>query len=150
MQFKGAVPLHAMEALCGERMYSSYLSSTPALDGGEWSAPRPGERTPGTHCTGGWVGLRGSMDAEARGKIFPPLPGIEPCSPGHPARSQTLYWLSHLAHNKCSLLHKININKSETIKYTKNIIKYVPWKWALLTIAGWKDRTVRQVIHLYS
>jgi hypothetical protein len=42
----------------GERRYSSY-SSTSALDGGEWSAScpgrafTPGERIPGTHCTGG-------------------------------------------------------------------------------------------------
>jgi hypothetical protein len=26
----------------------------------------PGERTPGTHCTGGWVGPRAGLDAEAR------------------------------------------------------------------------------------
>jgi hypothetical protein len=47
-----AVPLHAMEALGGERRYSSYSFSTSALDGGEWSVSRPGraftsgERTP--------------------------------------------------------------------------------------------------------
>jgi hypothetical protein len=29
----------------------------------------PGERTPGTHCTGGWVGPRAGLDAEARGKL---------------------------------------------------------------------------------
>jgi hypothetical protein len=32
-----AVPLHAMEALGGERKYSSYSFTTSALDGGEWS-----------------------------------------------------------------------------------------------------------------
>jgi hypothetical protein len=37
-----AVPLHAMEALEGERRYSSYSFSTSALAGGEWSASRPG------------------------------------------------------------------------------------------------------------
>jgi hypothetical protein len=30
----------------------------------------PGERTPGIHCTGGWVGLRAGMDTEVRGKIL--------------------------------------------------------------------------------
>jgi hypothetical protein len=30
----------------------------------------PGERTPGTHCTGGWVGPRAGLDTEARGKIL--------------------------------------------------------------------------------
>jgi hypothetical protein len=62
--------------------------------------PRPpfttGERTPGTHCTGVWVGPRAGLDTEARGKIFSPLPGIEPRTPGRPASSQTLYWLSYL------------------------------------------------------
>jgi hypothetical protein len=55
----------------------------------------PGERTPGTHCTGGWVGPRAGLDTEVRGKILSPLPGIEPLSSGRPARSQTLYWLSY-------------------------------------------------------
>jgi hypothetical protein len=58
----------------------------------------PGERTPVTHCTGGSVGPRAGLDTEARGKILSPLPGIEPRSPGRPARIQTLYWLSYPAH----------------------------------------------------
>jgi hypothetical protein len=43
-----------------------------ALDGGEWSASRPyrfnpGERVPGTHCIGGWVGFRAGLgDVEKR------------------------------------------------------------------------------------
>jgi hypothetical protein len=67
-----AVPLHAMEALGGERRYSSYSFTTSALDGGEWSASRPGraftpgERTPGTHWRGGWVGPRAGLDTEDR------------------------------------------------------------------------------------
>jgi hypothetical protein len=82
-------------------VYSSYSFTTSALDGGEWSASRPGrtftpgERTPDTHCTGGWVGPRAGLDTEARGKNPLPLPGIEPRSPGRPARSQTLYCLSY-------------------------------------------------------
>jgi hypothetical protein len=41
-----AVLLHTMEALGGERRHSSYSFST--LDGGEWSASRPGRAfTPG-------------------------------------------------------------------------------------------------------
>jgi hypothetical protein len=84
----------------GERRYSSYSFSTSALDGGEWSASRPGraftpgEGTPGTHWTGGWVGPRAGLDTEVRGKILLPPPEIEPRSPGRPARSQTLYCLS--------------------------------------------------------
>jgi hypothetical protein len=41
-----AVPLHAMEALGGERRYSSYSFFTSALDGDEWSASRPGRALP--------------------------------------------------------------------------------------------------------
>jgi hypothetical protein len=70
-----SVPLHAMEAL-GDRRYSSYSFSISALDGGEWSASRPGHALPpgkgppppGTHCTGGWLGPRAGLDTEARGK----------------------------------------------------------------------------------
>jgi hypothetical protein len=85
----------------GERRYSSYSFSTSALDGGEWSASRPGraftpgERAPGTHWTRGWVGPRAGLNTEARGKILCP-PGIEPRSPGRPVRSQTLYCLTCL------------------------------------------------------
>jgi hypothetical protein len=88
-----------------ERRYSSYSVSISALDGG-WmvsvtALPRfiPGERTPGNLWTGGWVGPRAGLNSEVRGKILLPLPGIEPRSPGRPARSQTLYWLSDPAHS---------------------------------------------------
>jgi hypothetical protein len=86
-------------------MYSSYSFSISALDGGEWSASRPGRALPpakgppGIHFTGGWVGLRAGLDTEARGKILLPLPGIEPRSSGRPSRNQTLYWLSYPAHH---------------------------------------------------
>jgi hypothetical protein len=47
-------------------MYSSYSFSTSTLMGWVVSiTPRPrftpGERTPGTHCTGGWVGPRAGL-----------------------------------------------------------------------------------------
>jgi hypothetical protein len=44
------------------------------------------------------MGPRAGLDTEAREKILSPLPGIECGSPGRPARSQTLYWLSYPAH----------------------------------------------------
>jgi hypothetical protein len=60
------------------------------------------ERTPGTHCTGGWVGPRAGLDTEARGKILSPLPGIETRSSGRPPQSsQTPCWLSYRAHQHC-------------------------------------------------
>jgi hypothetical protein len=52
----------------------------------------PGERTPGTHWTGGWVGPRASLDAETRRKILCPCRGS---NLDRPARSQTLYRLSY-------------------------------------------------------
>jgi hypothetical protein len=47
---------------------------TSALDGGEWSASRPGrftprERAPGTHWIGGRVGPRAVLDAVVKRKI---------------------------------------------------------------------------------
>jgi hypothetical protein len=69
---------------------------TSALDGvsSQHHAPAafyPRVKTPGTHCTGGWVGSRAGLDTEVRRKILSPLPGIEPRSPGRPVRSQTLH-----------------------------------------------------------
>jgi hypothetical protein len=65
------------EDALGEWRYSSTHSLTSALDGGEWSASRPGrftpkERTPGTHWVGGWVGPRAVLDAVVKRK-FPSL-----------------------------------------------------------------------------
>jgi hypothetical protein len=44
----------------------------------------PGERTPGTHCTGGWVDPRAGLDTEARGKILCPRRGSNPDRPVQP------------------------------------------------------------------
>jgi hypothetical protein len=95
-----AVPLYVMEALGGRgdiapthsrprHLIRWVVSVTP------WPLFTPGERTPGTHWTGSWVGPRSGLDPKARRKILSPLPGIEPRSPGRPVRSQTLYWLSY-------------------------------------------------------
>jgi hypothetical protein len=76
-------------------MYNSYSFTTSALDEVEWSASRPrlrltpGERTPGTHCTGGWVDPR-ETGHKGKMKNLLPLPGIEHRSPSRPVRSQTL------------------------------------------------------------
>jgi hypothetical protein len=48
-----------------------------ALNGGEWSASRPGrftprERVPGTHWIGGWVDPRAVLDAVVKKKITTP------------------------------------------------------------------------------
>jgi hypothetical protein len=65
-------------------MCSSYSFTTSALDGVEWSASHsgralpPGERSPGTHVAGGWVGPKAGLGTEIREKNLLPLPGIEP------------------------------------------------------------------------
>jgi hypothetical protein len=41
----------------------------------------PGERTPGTHWTGGWVSPRAGLDTEAIGKILCPCRGSNPDRP---------------------------------------------------------------------
>jgi hypothetical protein len=64
MQGKG-YPITGHDGPEGDQMYGSILPSVSALDGGGWSAPRPGRFTPGrlgTHCIGGWVGPRAGLD----------------------------------------------------------------------------------------
>jgi hypothetical protein len=60
--------------IVGEWRYSSTHSLTSTLDGGDWSASRPGrftprERAPGTHWIGDWVCPRTGLVASARSKI---------------------------------------------------------------------------------
>jgi hypothetical protein len=61
-------------------MYRS-IFSTSALDGGEWSASRPGRFNPGegalgSHWIGGWVDLRAGLDIAEKRK-FLTLPETE-------------------------------------------------------------------------
>jgi hypothetical protein len=78
-----AVPLHAMKEIGGERRYSSFSFTTSALDGGKWSASRPRRAlSPGKGPTvpigqeAGWASEL--VWTQATGKIFLPLPVIEP------------------------------------------------------------------------
>jgi hypothetical protein len=47
-----------MKAYGGVEVYI-HVFLTLALDGGEWSASRPGHFTPSTHSIGDWVDPRG-------------------------------------------------------------------------------------------
>ena len=74
-------------------MYSSTLPSTSALDGGRWSAPRPGRFTPRNDPVpfvweAGW----------APGPVWTSAENLTPTgirSADHPARSESLYRLSY-------------------------------------------------------
>jgi hypothetical protein len=67
---------HAMKTYWGvEVQLHAFLTS--ALDGGEWSASRPGrftprEKAPFTHWIGGSVGPRADLDAVVKRKISSP------------------------------------------------------------------------------
>jgi hypothetical protein len=72
-----------------------------------------GERTPGTHCTGGWVGPRAGLDTEVRGKILCPCrrsnldrPVVQPV-----VRHYT-DWATPAPHKR--IQYDINITKSKT------------------------------------
>jgi hypothetical protein len=65
---------------------------THALDGGEWSASRPGERVPGIHRIGGRVGPRTGLDAVEKRKISCPC---QESNPAHSTGSLSLYRLSY-------------------------------------------------------
>jgi hypothetical protein len=59
---------------------------TSALDGGEWSASRPGrftprKRAPGTHGIGGCVDPRAGLDAVVKREIHSPRPESNPDHP---------------------------------------------------------------------
>jgi hypothetical protein len=74
-----------------------------ALDGGEWSASRPGRAlgpTQGTHCIGGWVDLKASLDTEARRKILCLCWGSNLC---RSVCSQILYWLIYSSNAAMSI-----------------------------------------------
>jgi hypothetical protein len=70
----------------GEWMYSSTHSLTSALDGGGWSASRPGhftprERAPGTNWIGGLMAPRAILDAVVKRKIPSPRRESDPRTP---------------------------------------------------------------------
>jgi hypothetical protein len=70
-------PCHG--GVLGEWRYSSTQSVTSALDGGAWSASRPGhftprERAPGTHWIGGWVDPRAVRGRGGEEKNSQPQP----------------------------------------------------------------------------
>jgi hypothetical protein len=93
-----------MKGVLGEWRYRSTHSLTSALDGGEWSASRPGrftpgERAPGTHWIGGWVGPRAVPYAVVKRKIPSSRRELNPRTLIVQLVAQSLYRLSY--HGSC-------------------------------------------------
>jgi hypothetical protein len=76
---------HAIKAYWGSGC-TVPLTLTSAIDGGEWSASRPGrftssEKAPGTHWIGDWVGPRTVLDAVVKRKFPSPRRESNPRTP---------------------------------------------------------------------
>jgi hypothetical protein len=107
-----AVPLHAMVTL-GGRGHTVPTHSWPWhwMDvSGQRHAPAAlcfGERTPGTHYTRGWVGLRAGLDKEVRGKILCPCRGSNLDRPDvqSVARHYTDWALTHKTAKSTAILN---------------------------------------------
>jgi hypothetical protein len=72
----------------------------------------PGERDPGTHSIGCWVGPRAGLDEMEKWK-FLTLPGLELWSLSRPACSQSLCWLRYSSY----YLLRVDTRKYTNIKY---------------------------------
>jgi hypothetical protein len=119
----------------GELRYSSIIHDLGAVC--VWSASRPGhftpgERGPGTHKIGGWVGPRAAVDAVEKRKILPLL-GIEPrpC----PARSPSLYRLSYADY--CVFIYLLVMFR----RWRPSLpLKKTPWRWSASELCRPRDR----------
>ena len=115
----------------GEQRYSSTLSLTSALDGGGWLKPHPvalppGNR-PGTHCIGGWVGPRASLDRYR--KSHPT--GI--WSPDCPARSESSHWLYSPRHEGSSRSSRL-LSHTSHLEELKISLHLLHWPSFCITI----------------
>jgi hypothetical protein len=84
-----------------------------------WPRFTPGERTPGTHCTGGWVGPRAGLDTEARGKILCPCQGSNPDRPVvQPVVRHYTAWANEFKKN---VVYPNTCNSESLIRYISRI-----------------------------
>jgi hypothetical protein len=82
-----------------------YSSKTSALEGGEWSAARPGHTLPpGKDLVPIVQGLGGPQRRSGQAENLAPT---RIRSPDRPARSQSLYRLNYPAHRKLKVLSHI-------------------------------------------
>jgi hypothetical protein len=118
-------------------MYSSIHSLISVLDGGEWSASRPGrfsprERAPGIHWIGGWVGPRAILEAVVKRKIPSPRRESNPRTPiVQPVAKRYIDWAitapkfcmyGRKYHTRCG--RETGNYKNITLKYTTSIYSY--------------------------
>jgi hypothetical protein len=100
--FVGFQTVRRHEDVLADWKYSSTHYLTSALDGGEWSASRPGrftlrESAPGTYWRGGWVGLTAILEAVVKRKIPSPRRELNPRTPiGQPLAQRYTDWAIEL------------------------------------------------------
>jgi hypothetical protein len=102
----------------------------------------PRERS-GTHCTGGWVGSRASLDT--CGKSRPPPTGIR--SPARPARSQSLYRIRYPAHN-VHILITLYLAATFVVAFMSSSVCSHPWHYISIITTTWivADVGMRKVL----
>jgi hypothetical protein len=127
---------------------------TPALDGGERSASRPGcftsgEIVTGTHWIGGWVGPRACLHTMEKRKI---LRICLELNPGRTARSQSLYRLSYLDFRTHGYIFFILLNKDIHLLnqfYNQQLIWSLRWKHIIKLAASSPSPSRKSVTKIF-
>jgi hypothetical protein len=96
-----------------------------------------GERTPGTHCTGGWVGLRAGLDTKIRGKILCPCRGSNPDRPvlqsvvrhytGNPKQVNVQVVLSRTITQHTARCHNFGRSLTTVVLTACNLLLFSSW-----------------------
>jgi hypothetical protein len=127
---------HAMKTYWGSEGTAPRILD---IDGGEWSASRPGrfnprERAPGTHWIEGWVGFRDVLDVVVKRKIpssrwelNPKTPIVQPV-----AQCYTNWAIKALCDSFLLLIHKIS-TYYPTYKLDLAVLISISWCWTLDT-----------------
>jgi hypothetical protein len=87
----------------------------------------PEERTPGTHCTGGWVGPRAGLDAKARGTFSASVRNRTPVV--QPVVRHYTDWASAAPHNVDTyLISEVSGSHSSSMKMASfGLFRRVAW-----------------------
>jgi hypothetical protein len=118
---------------------------TSALDGGEWSASRPGHLTPRKEPLVPVRRLGGPQSRSGRcgeEKNSQPSPGIEPKNPNRPARSPALYRLSYHGSNHWQLISIVHFAGGFFFCYLNNFTLRRMYIGAKLRFWNWSSKSV--------